>query len=247
MMRRSPQRSHHMNATLQALLGLQDIDRHIFRVESELKRLPKELELRQELLTTLESRLQEKQKAAQEIRTRVKELEDITTGLRQRLRKLENESNKPGVDAALLAHYHHEMGSIKKTVSQAEDDALKELEEVEGLEREAGEIEARFNEERVVFDEFKGNVEREIAAAEARQSELLGQRAERGLGEIPAPQMELYDRILKTREGEALALLDGQVCQGCYVSIPKNLAVRLARGAELIQCPSCDRILYSTL
>jgi predicted nucleic acid-binding Zn-ribbon protein len=42
-----------------------------------------------------------------------------------------------------------------------------------------------------------------------------------------------------------MAALDGRFCQGCYVEIPKNLLVRMARGMELVQCPSCARILYT--
>jgi predicted nucleic acid-binding Zn-ribbon protein len=34
------------------------------------------------------------------------------------------------------------------------------------------------------------------------------------------------------------------VCQGCYVSVPNNIYVRLARCTELVYCPSCGRILY---
>ena len=39
-------------------------------------------------------------------------------------------------------------------------------------------------------------------------------------------------------------MLEGRICQGCYMQIPPNLGVQLARGASLVQCPSCDRILY---
>ena len=53
-----------------------------------------------------------------------------------------------------------------------------------------------------------------------------------------------YEKLLEAREGQAMALLDGRVCQGCYVSVPSNLYVRLARGREMVNCPSCGRILY---
>ena len=43
----------------------------------------------------------------------------------------------------------------------------------------------------------------------------------------------------------ALAELRDGLCEGCFVNLPKNIVVRLARGMELVQCPSCDRILYS--
>jgi predicted nucleic acid-binding Zn-ribbon protein len=28
------------------------------------------------------------------------------------------------------------------------------------------------------------------------------------------------------------------------MEVPTNMVVRVSRGADLVQCPSCDRILY---
>ena len=79
---------------------------------------------------------------------------------------------------------------------------------------------------------------------DAKLAELQADRAKLSAEGISPEHIRLYTDLLATREGEALALLVDQVCQGCYVSIPKNLAVRLLRGSELVQCPSCGRILY---
>ena len=62
---------------------------------------------------------------------------------------------------------------------------------------------------------------------------------------IPEEQLTLYLGLLERREGEALAELADLICQGCFVSIPRNLYVRIMRGTELVQCPNCNRILYS--
>ena len=53
-----------------------------------------------------------------------------------------------------------------------------------------------------------------------------------------------YEKLLGAREGMAMAQLEGRVCQGCYVSVPHNVYVKLARAIELVVCPSCKRILY---
>ncbi|MDP7573134.1 MAG: C4-type zinc ribbon domain-containing protein, partial [Myxococcota bacterium] len=46
------------------------------------------------------------------------------------------------------------------------------------------------------------------------------------------------------RDGEAMAVLEGNICQACYMEVMPNLMVRLVRGRDVVQCPSCDRILY---
>ena len=95
------------------------------------------------------------------------------------------------------------------------------------------------------FDAFSANVDKEMAEAQGRLDNLQAQRAERTTGEIKSETLELYSKLIQARDGDAMAELDGRVCQGCYMEVPANFYVRLVRGSEILQCPSCDRILYS--
>jgi predicted nucleic acid-binding Zn-ribbon protein len=83
-----------------------------------------------------------------------------------------------------------------------------------------------------------------MSAANARRADLEARRKERMGGGLPADTLALYVRVLSTREGEALAQLDGRTCGACFMEVPTNMVVRVSRGADLVQCPSCDRILY---
>ena len=234
-----------MNPVLTALLNLQEVDREIFKVESELTRLPKEREARSEALANRKSMLDAKRADAAELRASIKEIEHTTVGLRQRLKKLENESSSGTADASLIASYQHEMRNIKRNISQAEDDGLKRLARVEALEQEIAEGQAQIEEEEVAFVEFEENVAKETEEAKERLEVLRKKRSERSSDGISPSDLEIYRGLLKTRQGEALAELGEGLCEGCFVNLPKNIVVRLARGVELVQCPSCDRILYT--
>ena len=234
-----------MNPVLRSLLNLQEVDRDIFRVEAELERLPKELAERVDALDARRARLNEKRREVQELRTSIKEIEHTTTGLRQRLKKIEHESSSGTADASLIAVYQHESRNIKRNVSQAEDDGLKRVGRAEALEAEIGEMEAQLADEESTFEEFKANVEKETAEAQQKLDDLRAVRQTKSSEGIPAASLEIYKGLLKTRNGEALAELGDGLCQGCFVNLPKNIVVRLARGTELVQCPSCDRILYT--
>jgi uncharacterized protein len=234
-----------MHATLQALLGLQQIDRKLYKVESELRRLPEELSRREADLAKLAARRDELRARVAVLRAESKEIEDYTTGMRQRQRKLENESNKPKVDAALLASFEHEIRSLKRNISQAEDDALRKMGNADEVDTEIAELEVRMEKEQEIFTEFRANVEKELAEAETKRAELATQREAASADGVPPEALNLYKRLLETREGEALAELADGHCQTCFVQIPRNLGVRLARG-ETVQCPTCTRILYTT-
>lgn len=234
-----------MNPVLSALLNLQEVDREIFKVEAELERLPKELSARAESIENARAAIAARTKDATELRASIKEIEHTTVGLRQRLKKLEHESSSGTADASLIASYQHEMRNIKRNVSQAEDDGLKRLARAEIVDGEINEATEQLEKDLEAFEEFKANVAAETEAAQAKLAELQAKRAEKSSDGIPPSDLATYMGLLKTRQGEALAELNDGLCEGCFVNLPKNIVVRLARGAELVQCPSCDRILYT--
>jgi len=233
-----------MHDTLQALLGLQDIDRHIFVVERELKRLPAERDVRRAKLDRQIARVKELELEVRGMQTRIKEIDDMTRTQRQRIRKLEGEA-QGARDMALQVAFQHEIKTLKRDISIAEEEGLGQVERAETIEAEATSMKTTVEEEEVVYAEFNGNVEREMAEAQAKLDEMNSQRETRGSAELPREALNLYSKLLVAREGEAMAELEGRMCQSCFMEIPTNLVVRLRRGAELVQCPSCDRILHT--
>lgn len=233
-----------MQAVLQALLSLQEIDRDIFRAQSELKRLPAERAARKAEADKRLARLSEMRERAKGLRVRVKEIEDLTTTQRQRVRKVENEAAASRSDVALLAAFQHQIRTLKREISTGEEEGLRLVEEVEALEKEIAAQTVAIEEGQKVFAEFSANVEREIAQAQGKLDELTALRKKRMGTDIPSEALALYTRILSSREGVATAELDGRICQACFMEIPVNLVVRVQRGTELVQCPSCDRILF---
>jgi predicted nucleic acid-binding Zn-ribbon protein len=233
-----------MRETLQALLTLQEIDRDIFRVKEELKRLPLELKSKRVELDKRIGKMNDLQAETKRLRVRIKELEDQTTVQRQRVRKIETEAGNSRADMALLVAYQHEIRTLKREISGSEEDGLQCLERVEDLGKQISAFQTELDAEQKLFDEFSKNVETEVKDATARRDQLSAERARRMSSEIPPEALATYNRLLSARSGVAMAELSGRICQGCYMEMPTNLCVRVARGTELVQCPSCDRILY---
>lgn len=234
-----------MKAVLQALLDLQTVDRDLFKVQVELKRLPQERAVRRAEIDKHVARVAELRAQIKAARVKIKEYEDAATQHRQRARKLENDAANSRADMALLAHFQHEIKNLKREVGNAEELGLSLLEQVENLEKEAATVQARVDEDEKVFAEFSANVERELAQATAQRDTLTSERKKRLAGNtIPPEALSTYTRLIAARNGMPLAGLDGRTCQACFIEIPTNLVVRVQRGAELVQCPSCDRILH---
>jgi hypothetical protein len=233
-----------LRRTLAILRGLQDLDRDLYRLQDELKRFPQEVTRKREKLRLEQERLGEVERKLTEARVRLKEIEDLTTSQRQRVRKLEHEAGESRADAALLAAFQHEIRTLKRDIGEAEEEGLGLVTEIETLGAERAALQAAAGELEKEFDQYAANVDKEAKQTMDRAQAMERERKKRGTSELPPDVLGTYEKLLASREGQAMAELDGRVCQGCYVSVPNNIYVRLARSTELVMCPSCGRILF---
>jgi predicted nucleic acid-binding Zn-ribbon protein len=61
---------------------------------------------------------------------------------------------------------------------------------------------------------------------------------------VPAPLLAKYEQLLKQRRGIAVAQMAGETCRACHVRLRPHVAQIIRRNDEIIQCESCQRILY---
>lgn len=233
-----------MQDTIHALLALQELDHQIYSLRDELRRLPEERAGRRTQIDALIARRADAREKARVLRTQIKEREDTSTIARQRIRKVENEAAMARNDMALQAAFQHQIKSLKRDIGTAEEEGLALLSQAEAFDAEANRLDAEVTQAETVFAEFAGNVEREVAIARGKLSELERQRLTRLSPDINPESFALYERLVQARGGVALAGLEDRVCQACFIQVPVNLYVRVARGNALVQCPSCDRIFY---
>lgn len=226
-----------------ALRALQEVDRDIHRVRAELRRLPAEKKKREAEIALRRTEIELAHKRSQELQVSVKEIENQTATQRQRIRKLEQEANSSR-DMAVVEGCRYEIRNLKRQIDDAERDALEKVETTEQQQQREVELQAQLASELAVFQELSKNVEREMAIASERLARLETVRKDRMRGDLDREALTLYERLLGAREGEAMASLEGGICQACFMEVPPNLRVRLTRATEVIQCPHCDRILY---
>jgi predicted nucleic acid-binding Zn-ribbon protein len=233
-----------MKAVLRTLRDLQEIDEDLFRVKRELERLPAERDKRREAIDAKRQRLGEIENDLLKLKMQVKEIEDHTKANRQRILKLERESGNTS-DQALIAAYSHEIRSLRRDIAEVDDEGLKLIERIDALDAEKTALAEEIRADEELFAEFNANVEAELAAANSKHDELEAKRNERLGAGLPPDVQNTYEKLLEAREGMALAALEGRVCQGCFMEVPANLAVRLQRGRDLVQCSNCQRILFT--
>lgn len=137
-----------------------------------------------------------------------------------------------------------EQASLKRHLTLLEDEQLNAMGIVEEAESETA----------LAVDQLN----KAQAAAAASQAALLGEKVtlEREfarleserlaiLPSIPAPDLELYDRLSSQKRGLAIADIQDDSCSGCGNMISPGLRQAARSSSQANFCPSCGRILYA--
>ena len=142
-----------------------------------------------------------------------------------------------------LAGIQEQVDHLKKQRKSREDRVLDIMSEVEAAQSEVDtkssaveRIEAEWRDEQDALSKERVELTRALAALEQRR----GKDASR----IDPAVIELYQSLRERRQGRAVAKVEQGMCQGCRIVLPMNELQRARTGQEIVQCSSCERILY---
>jgi predicted nucleic acid-binding Zn-ribbon protein len=232
-----------VKAELQQLIALQNLDTSIRRLERELETIPQrraeienEFDQRASDIRAVENRRNESRQ------TRAR-LEAETVEQRGRAERAERNlmsSKKQDEYTAAI----READAARKQISTIETQILEQMEIFEqaetSLKERAQEI-ASLNsdrEERLKAFDDETRSRTELLAANRAEREKL-------FNSLSKPISSLYNRIsARIRDGIAVAEARNGSCTACFMALRPQVMAEVRRGAEVITCDNCSRILY---
>jgi len=229
--------------SIRDLLVLQDRDRRLLSLAKDLERLPQE-EARAK--TKLAGDQAAVNKATEDLRANelaVKKVElDAQTRRNtiQRLKVQQFETRKNDEFAALGME-------VKRYEQELDGFETRELELMEESDR----LRTLLNDAEAALTKTQEIVNQDLASIAERKKNLLAQtaelRAEREKFAAAADSsvLPLYERLLKTKGGVAIAPLHEGRCGGCHMKLVASTVIKVQGGKEIAQCEDCGRILYA--
>ena len=140
----------------------------------------------------------------------------------------------------------HEIATAKSEKSAIEDRILALMEDADGITTERRAAEAALAAARRDGDAARARLTAERGTLDAELSRLADQRAAQRAKTDPRA-LAIYDQLLKGRRGIAVARMEGEICAACHVRLRPHIAQIIRRNDEILQCESCQRILYYEL
>jgi predicted nucleic acid-binding Zn-ribbon protein len=143
-----------------------------------------------------------------------------------------------------LEQLQHELGTLAKRKSELEDGELEVMLKHDAVKARVDELQ---NDQVGLKQlELELNIRLENATTEI-QSEISIQQAQRAqlAPKIEATLVELYEKVRTSNDGVGAALLVGNKCEGCHLSINAIEIERIKSlpADEIIRCEECRRIL----
>jgi uncharacterized protein len=138
----------------------------------------------------------------------------------------------------------HEIETAQKELGIVEERVLERMMESDALTADVKKAEQALAAEQKAVDAEKKTLAEELATVEAALEEATGKRAAR-VASLPSQLVALFEQVARARKGIALATAtrDG-LCSACHVRLRPQVFQEIRRNDQIIQCFSCNRILY---
>ena len=232
-----------MLAEVRALLILQDRDRRLLALAKDLEKLPQDEARVRHKLAADEAAVKKAQDALVECELRLKRLE-LDAGTRkttiQRLKIQQFETRKNEEYQAI----GHEITRYEKEADDLETRELELMEEMDGLRDARKAAEAALAHTRCLVEEDLASIAQRRKRMEAERDEVTAER-DRQAALVPEAILPLYQRLMKTKAGLAVASMHDGKCDGCHMKLIPSTVVAVQNGKELTRCEDCGRILYA--
>jgi predicted nucleic acid-binding Zn-ribbon protein len=233
-----------MTDQIEKLLILQDRDRRIFGLKSELSRIEPERRMLQGRTSGTQAALDAAKLKVKQIETDRKKLELDAEAKKGQIEKyaLQQFQTKKNEEYRALGN---EIDHAKQAIVQLEDQQIELMEQMEAAQKQVAVAQKDADDAKKLSDgqlkelaTREENLKKELGEMESSRESLTAGLDESILGR--------YMRLQKQKGDNIVVGIQHGVCGGCHMKFPMQIVVACQKAQELVTCPNCGRILYYT-
>jgi len=229
---------------IEKLLILQDRDRKIRRISTELAHIEPQRQTMKTRAAAANASLEAAKTKVKELESQRKDLELEVEAKKQLITKYANQQlqTRKNEEYRALAN---EIQTCKEAIFKIEDQEISLMEQGEAAQKEVARATQAASEARKMADDQvtqlgvrEENLKKELAELEANREELAAAVDDSTRGR--------YERLMKNKGENVVVGVQHGVCGGCHMKLQPQLVVSCQAQQELVTCSNCGRILYYT-
>ncbi len=231
-----------LKQSISALVKLQEIDAQVFKLNAEIKHPPSPMVELQKKMEEADKNFRVADRVFREADRERRALELKLLTLTQDIKKAEGKKTE-------VRNTKEEFAAGKEV-----DLYRKRLQEIKtAFDEKTGlaQQKSTVREEKLkVLTDFQAEykklqTERESSLSGLQdQMVVLQKQRDEYIAKVDELVFSLYERVQKIRKGSGIALVDSEICGGCFVTISPHDRLKLSKMASIVTCSSCSRILY---
>jgi predicted nucleic acid-binding Zn-ribbon protein len=232
-----------MSPELERLIQLQHLESAIAEARAHITAHPQRL-------AEADARLAEADRAVQEAAQRLKDAQDARRDSEKdaavyqgRLTKFKDQLSAVKTNREYQA-MQHEIETAQKDLGVAEEKVLERMMEIDQLAADVKQAEAAKAAQKKAVDADKAALAAALAADQKKLEEKTAARTAL-LASLEPRLFALFEQVAKARKGVALSMAtrDG-LCSICHVRMRPQVFQQVRQNDSVVQCDSCQRILY---
>jgi len=232
-----------MSPDLEHLIELQNL-------ESAIEESRRRIAAHPQLVADADARLAQAKEAVDAARQRLKasqearrDQEKEAATYQSRLSKFKDQLSAVKTNREYQA-MQHEIETAQKELGVVEERVLERMMEADALTADVKKAEQTLASLQKEVDAEKKTLAEELATVQAALKEAIEKRTAR-VGSLPSQLVALFEQVARARKGVAIATAtrDG-LCSSCHVRLRPQVFQEIRRNDQIIQCFSCNRILY---
>ncbi len=232
-----------MSPDLEHLVELQNLETAIEEAKRRIAAHPQrvaEADARLAQAKDVVEAVKQRLKASQETR---REAEKEAATYQGRLSKFKDQLSAVKTNREYQA-MQHEIETAQKELGVVEERVLERMMESDTLAAEIKKAEQELAAQQKDVDAEKKTLAEELVTVEAALKDGTEKRSAR-VASLPPQLVALFEQVARARKGVALttATRDG-LCAACHVRLRPQVFQEIRRNDQIIQCASCNRILY---
>ena len=231
-----------MLADLERLIHLQDVESRAAIANKAIAEAPGRIAALDALLQSATTALADAKQALAANQTQRRSIDNDLTAAQQRLEKYKEQIMAVKTNEQLHA-MQHQMKSVTDEVGQHEERVLVNMMQADEINAAIKKAEAALKAAQAKVAAERTAIESETKAHQAAVAECAAERGKIVAAMDDKGAVETFQRIAKVR-GTAVARAEGERCTVCQVRLRPAVFGEVRKNDSLVQCDSCNRILY---